>query len=263
MLRTVYRVVAAGLLVSAAVAVAVVAWTSTSDEAAQTRAAAAQPASPTPRATPAPTAPGAASPSPSVAPVTTPSAPLPLQPDTSQPGWYRPYLEAERGKPRFDQVVNGITVGPTAFARGVPTCPQGLEDAPVTRAAGTPLQVEPAYLPEGAREDGDAAAVVCQGVVAAAQRLYSVAADPARGSRGGRFSIVRWRGEPRAPVTIAAERWTAGAVGGRPAAIATPILPIGLGESAVVAYSDGIVTVVQAANLPIEEVRRITEGVFR
>lgn len=41
-----------------------------------------------------------------------------VEPDTTQPFWYTRYLNEDAAKPRFDQVVNGIRVGPTVAYDG-------------------------------------------------------------------------------------------------------------------------------------------------
>lgn len=190
---------------------------------------------------------------------------LPVNPDTTKAWWHVPYLQADQAKERRDQVVNGITVGPTAAQRSPQCAVDSVESATLDDAAGTPLAIAPKYVPVWT-ERGPSHAATCQiagaRVIASSDQLFMVDPNTARGSRGGRFSIVRFRGDPSVALGIPAERWEPRTVAGRPAAVANPILANGLGESAVVVDADGIVTKVQAFNLPLDEVLRIAEGLY-
>jgi hypothetical protein len=121
--------------------------------------------------------------------------------------------------------------------------------------------ISPTYLPPGSALDAEEVSV-CGGVVAVATQTYSVASDRSQGRRGGHFTIVRWLGQPFARLDIPAERWSAATIAGQPAAVAQPIIPLGLGQSAVVLFSNGIMTQVQAIDLPFEELQRIVEGLY-
>jgi hypothetical protein len=52
-------------------------------------------------------------------------------------------------------------------------------------------------------------------------------------------------------------------VGGLAAAFGSPILDEGFGDSEVMIYQDGVLTVVRAVNLSRETVLKIAEGVLR
>ncbi len=191
---------------------------------------------------------------------------LPANPDTTKPWWHVPYLQAERAKPRFDQTINGITVGPTSKQRGGPVCvPGSAQDVAIDQAAGTPVMLTPKYLPVGIAQSV-ASAVVCQvgGAKQAigTERQYWVEPDRKAGRRGGTVTIARRYGGPRVAIDIPAERWSAGTVAGHPAAIAKPILPMGLGQSAVVVYANGVITWLQATSFTLDELLRIAEGLY-
>lgn len=192
---------------------------------------------------------------------------LPTNPDTSQPNWYVPYLEAARKKPALNQTINGILVGPSAeHVPGFICKPGTPHEVPLQEAAGTPVMIAPQYLPAGTTQSAGWA-TACETVsgekmIVSADVDYSVPSDQRAGRRGGVVTISRWFGEPSATVAIPAERWFSGTVAGHQAAIARPILPNGLGESAVVVYANGVITKVQAAWLPLEEARRIAEGLY-
>ncbi len=143
--------------------------------------------------------PGAATPSLSPAPApagTTPSG-LPLNPDTSKPGWYEPYLAEER-RPAYDQVINGITVGPTAYpSTGGPCTPGSAEPVPISETVGTSVQIAPKYLPPFTVASVSTA-VRCHGVVAGVTADYSIPSDPAVRRFGGYFMITRQLVDPLA-----------------------------------------------------------------
>ena len=181
-----------------------------------------------------------------------------------------PYLEADRRKPAYDQTVNGITVGPSAEHRFSVTCQPGTaQQVPieqVDQAAAAPVMIAAKYLPAGAVRF-EAVATVCQTpsnqqAVVAVDAGFSIPSDPKIGRRGGVVTVSRWLGAPSATVNIPAERWAAGRIAGRPAAIARPILANGLGQSAVVVHANGVTTKVQAGWLTLDEVQRIAEGLF-
>ena len=144
----------------------------------------------------------------------------PLPPDAER------YLSEDAQKPRFNQEINGILVGPgesgpglepgagveprTELCTGV--APQWVDPE---RAAGTVVDFNPSYLPEGVGPSGEADGVVaCGGTVFSVLKYYNV---PAKFSgkdqmgdllwSGGSFSIWRMLSEEHAfPLMGAAER---------------------------------------------------------
>lgn len=266
--RLVYLLMGAGVFAAVAVGSYALVREARGDSTA--RLAVAQLAQPTPPPTPSggtPKNPNTTQSTPPPTPTPAPPGGLPRNPDTTKPWWYQPYLEEERTKARYDQTINGITVGPTAKHVTEPVCvPGSTQEAALDRAAGSPVMIAPKYLPVGTVA-GVASAMICPGssgtsVAIAAYRAYSITPDPASGRRGGVIHISRWRGEPSASVPIPAERWFAGTISGHPAAIAGPQLPIGFGESAVVVHANGVVTMVQSSGLTLDEIRRVAEGLY-
>jgi hypothetical protein len=197
------------------------------------------------------------------------STPLPANPDTSKGGWAIPYLEADRLKPRHNRMVNSIAVGPSVQIMPSVTCQPGSPQwAPIDQAVGSPVAIAPKYLPPGTAL-GPARATLCsnaagQTIVIGADADYWIPPDVAHGDRGGAFSVSRgFVSPPAATLSIPDERWSGGTIAGHPAAVARPILANGLGESAVVIASDGgVITIVQATGLTLENVLRIAEGLF-
>lgn len=198
--------------------------------------------------------------------------------DTTTSEWMARYREEEAKKPRFDQEINGIRVGPTVAnapapeaCRGLPALtPETIDDPELTR--------EPGYLPafsefEFAEADG------CAGHAQEFFRHYVVPADPAAADlvtsgekswfdvrHGGVFHVIRRRmDQPRLNVSeIAAERWQAGTIAGRPAAIARPIIG-SFGPAMVLVWDKdtGILTQVSGDDMALEELTRIAESFWQ
>jgi len=113
------------------------------------------------------------------------------------------------------------------------------------------------------RQPGNEYVTLCDGQVVSSEADYTVGANPAGSPFGGSFKVYRHVGDPIASLSIASERWRTGTVATWPAAIAEPILPdIGLGESAVVVFRDGVVTVIHANNIPMAELLNVAEALF-
>lgn len=186
-------------------------------------------------------------------------------PDTTQPWWYVPYQNAERGKPLFRGEMNGIWITDGDDGRNVCENPERTDPQ---KADGTNLSTLPRNLPTGVvREDQPPTfqAFWCGGRVVVSASMYSYPADEDTGMRGGEFMILRFRGEPTVNVSIAEERWQPGTIAGYPAAIAQPILPdLGLGPSAVIVWEGdvGIVTVVRGFDVPMRTILTIAEALY-
>jgi hypothetical protein len=106
--------------------------------------------------------------------------------------------------------------------------------------------------------------LACDGKLIGNAASYQILADPSTGSRGGDVSILRLRGKPSIEASAPAERFRAGTIAGHPAVIVEPILAdVGLGTSFVMVYADGVLTTIQAGNLPLDMVIQIAEAQFR
>jgi hypothetical protein len=140
--------------------------------------------------------------------------------DEPTPNWANidAAVEEDRAKPRFNGVVNGIRlydpdVGPPRQG----TC----GDAPsrwvsIDRAAGTPLDIRPTYLPPGVVE-ASAFAVECDGVVDIVERRY----------HGGVIgTITRYRGEQAIDILAPRDRIKPITVAGKRAVLIEPITPL-------------------------------------
>jgi hypothetical protein len=201
-------------------------------------------------------------------------------PDTREPGWYIPYLNAERDKPRYDQTVNGIEVGPTVEDPGTPDCEPG-EPRPPTEeelAVASIALIDPEFAPEGAIR-GLESSRACRDRLTRHRVEFEIPADEdadarlAAGEpweaieRGGKVTV--WKAIVDRPAfqsaMYAAERWRPATVNGFPAAIADPILAGGLGPSAVVVWDADrqLRVVIAGTNRAINEVIAIAEEVTR
>lgn len=186
-------------------------------------------------------------------------------PDISQPWWFVPYVNQDSAKPRFEGTVNGIVISTS------PIGPEAKCEAPsystLDLVAGTELGIEPAYLPAGAVTEPTSGGpvLVCDGTPVSAEAAFSIPADEKGGVRGGDIWIYRYRSTTaRAQALAPADRWTSGTVGGVLAAIAQPILPdLGIGNSAIIFYRDGVVTRLTASGIPLDQLQKVAEGLAK
>ena len=184
-------------------------------------------------------------------------------PDPAHPETLIKWVNRDSSLPRLDQVVAGISVGPNAERGGGPCMTKRPPvDLEFSRAAGSQVDIQPRFMPEGA-ELRTSGAVQCGDEVAIAEVFYRLpVADDILGRvaagerywdlpRGGSIQILRLIGRPAEASSIAAERWYAGSVAGYPAAIGRPILDEGLGDCEVMIYGDGVLTVVRTTNISL------------
>lgn len=193
--------------------------------------------------------------------------------------WDR-YFNEDAQKPRFNQEINGIVVGPSAPAPDYSALCAGpdvqLRYLPAGSVIGSELDFEPGYLPEGVQALPSPAAVAvrkCGGTVVTVLKEYDVPAkysDQHTGVllwSGGGFSIVRERSTIRAfPLSGAAERMGPISIAGRPAVLMRPVMPggvdIGMGNAAIVIAEDFGLTAIQGSGLPLDEFIKIAEGLY-
>ncbi len=200
-----------------------------------------------------------------------------VEPDTTQPFWYTRYLNEDAAKPRFDQVVNGIRVGPTVAYDGAPPCAPGAATlVGAAEANGTPLET-PFQPGRGTLQRDDT--IACNGALVAHELEYYTAPDPNLDAnlRSGRArwetsahgtALSIYRSLTSAPAWncgIAADRWYAGSIKGMPAAIARPAHDIGLGVSTIVIWDPkaGVQTTLVATNMTIGQLTAFAEALYR
>lgn len=193
--------------------------------------------------------------------------------DTTQPFWYATYLHEDQSKSRFDQVINGIFVGPTANHYGGPSCSVGeAKAADGAEANGTVLEI--IYRDDAGQLQRDDA-IQCRGVVVAHEVEYYFEPEANLDSKlrtgqlrwedaahGGTLAIYRQFAEsPGWTSGIAADRWYPSSIDGRPAAIAKALHEIGLGPSAIVIWDpdSGVQTTLVATNFELDQLIAIAE----
>lgn len=253
---------AVALVVAAGLALVLVGWLDDDTAAApgDPTPAVAPTETPVPTPTPRPTIPQP--PGPDVTPE--PGA----TPDTTQPWWYVPWVNAERDKPLFDGTLAGIRIangaqGPAYVCNG-----EGELSPELSDAAGSPVDVSlpavPAEVVLSVYVGGHSGVALCDGTPFSGSVDYSLDVDPEWSPFGGFVGLYRHYGEPVASLAIPAWRWEEGEVAGLTVAMAHPILDdIGLGESAIVAYRDGVVTVIHADGVPFQKLLGIGEAMLQ
>lgn len=167
--------------------------------------------------------------------------------------------EEEFAKPKFRGVVNGIRL---SHPDDLPAAQRELECVgdprylPIDAASGSPLDIIPTYLPEGAYahpEGSSASAVVCDNGVISVTRTYiwPPVAD---------FQVGRVQGEHAFTIDASAERVEAGTISGKKAVFVKPVTPEGIGESMVIVAEDFGLTVIYGYMAPMQELIKIAEG---
>jgi hypothetical protein len=183
-------------------------------------------------------------------------------PGTSKAFWYIPYLNQAIKSPIFDGTIAGIRIGPSVEPGRACTTAR-TTDGTLRATAGTPVDPQSRFKPDGIGEPDRVFVGLCEGKPVLAGATYDVSADPMVKRFGGTIQVYRHFGAPIVVRAIPSDRWSEGTIAGHPAAIARPILPdIGLGESAVIVYVDGIVTSVQAVGIPWPQVLQFAAGLF-
>jgi hypothetical protein len=186
-------------------------------------------------------------------------------PDTSQPWWYVPWVNAERDKPLFEGTLAGIYIANGASGPAYKCEGTGTLSEDVSEADGTAVDVRLDAVPESLiTEQMSLTTSLCDGMPYAAEVHYLIDADEEWAPFGGSVMLYRHHGEPIASVAIPAWRWEEREIASLRVAVAHPILDdLGLGQSAVVAYREGVVTVILANEIPFHRLLNIGEEVLR
>lgn len=216
----------------------------------------------TPRGTPTPVPPGEE---------------LPAMPDTSQPGWAHPYTLAEAAKPRFNQQLGEILVGPDIDMGDLCPGPTKPDDIPMDTITGSSVELSPIYLPARARIEHTEAAA-CDGKPSLATVEYFIPAveEDLRRVRDGEITffearhsgivILHRRIRPEASFQSfkPSERMRADTVAGRPAVLVEPMFAEGYGRAEVIIWDaeSSTMTVVQTTDFTLGEAVKIAEGLF-
>lgn len=197
---------------------------------------------------------------------------------TSGPWWHIPYENAYRMKPRYEQVINGIKVGPDTAIDTPDLCKAGEASyIDASRAGSSDVSFKPRYLIAGATLSQHTA-IECRGRILVNEAEYGFppaddAIERIAGGEswftvphGGRFSIARAvRDVPASKSDIAAEHWEPATIAGLPAAVGRPILDEGLGNAEILVWDErtSVLTRVTTTNVSLKEALQITEGLFK
>lgn len=180
-------------------------------------------------------------PRPAIDPDDTEVTPVPgATPDTTQPFWFIPYVNADRKKPPFKGNLNGFEIDPGYVDRrnGFDACPgEGLTEPPHDQYLATvvqpgPFSIDPAKLPAGLTSLDGPRVLGCKGVeIWITQWTFSVqAGTPGANPGGGSISISRTRGLRPLNHPAPADRWAGATVGGRPAVVSGPFVTAEKGQ---------------------------------
>ena len=205
-------------------------------------------------------------PDPNVAPNATPIAGA--TPDTKQPGWYIPYLNADREKPQFVGKLAGIDVRP--FDASVPAedaggCPAGTTELHERFDDGVnsePLGIRLGAMATGISRSGTPKALVCDGQLVAVEQYFDVLSADGSGVITGSLKVFRSSVGHRFWLPAAGDRWTAERIAGRPAATLKPVI-VTVGTSAVIVNDGRGYTALVGEGVTLEFLKRAAEEIER
>ena len=193
------------------------------------------------------------------------------------PFWWVAIFNEDAQKPRFNQEINGITVGPDEALAATFCTSKTSQWADPEKAKGTAVDFHPSYLPAGVKVAASEPEVVeCGSSVFSVLRYYDVPykADPDVSPSnppewtGGSFSIWRMLSDKHTFfLSGAAERMGPITIAGRAAVLMRPVMPEGvdngLGQMAIVIAEDFGLTAIQGGGLPMDEFIKIAEGLYK
>ena len=194
-------------------------------------------------------------------------------PVTSVPFWYVPYQNAEDKLPRYEQVLNGIRIGPNVRHTGL--CSEPAQYATREQITGSTVEIKPEYLPPGT-EVGTSSFMACAGHPAGTFIAYRVppneedlaminsgALDWFDAKHGGSFEILRYElAEPGYASDFPSGRFEASTVNGHPAVFGPPMFSRGFGRFEIIVWQDelNIITIVRGDSFTLDEANKIAIG---
>ncbi len=213
----------------------------------------------------------------SVEPVTTP-APLDTldldNPDTTVAGWFLPATEAEAALPRYDQVLNGISIGPGYHVDLA--CDAGPAYAGPRPASDLTFHFPTLTHPV---EEAERRTDRCGETTVALFVRFSLPvdeADLARAARGemdffdaqhgGQVEIYRAIVETASVASSRpAESFEATTINGNAAVISGPVYPRGFGHSEAIVFNERtkVLTVIRAGHVSLVELESIVSEVAK
>lgn len=184
-----------------------------------------------------------------------------LQIDTIDPNWDVPYWQEWQAKPRYDQALAGIRIGPTVEVERSCESRELIRAVDPSMAKGTALEISPRYLPAGAVLAADPSRTLIGSTLACGDTLILndakagiPAADNAEERRtageswfqiphGGFIEIsrisyaTREHATPAIGTDIPGSHWEERQVGSRIAAVGRPVLDAGLGPAELYSWN--------------------------
>lgn len=184
-------------------------------------------------------------------------------PDTSQPWWYVPYYNADRDLLRTDHLVGDIWIGP-----GVLADIEGCHNTIATKVnpdviTASDISTDISKIISHGFVAEDIIGITCEGKAVAFEANFTRPSNPNTGDFGGAVKVYRYKGMPAYSTSIPDERWREGRVAGLPAAIAQPILQMGLGSSAIVTYDGSITTIISVDGITDDDLITIAESILK
>jgi hypothetical protein len=192
-------------------------------------------------------------------------------PDRTQPGWYVPYLNLDRDRPKFEGEINGVWIGtpPAGWPQGL-TCESGElsrivgQDA-LERFEDHPYSLEKVRWPDGVSSPQLPIYTVCDDELIKVEVTLSVAANERRGPgvhEGGTVIVTRAVGNRYTGPPAAG--WTAGSVAGRSAVLLPPVIDaIGLAGISIVDEETGGLTSLKGHGVFLDTVMAVAEAMYR
>lgn len=197
------------------------------------------------------------------------TTPVPgITPDKSQPGWYVPYLNADRGKPQFVGKLAGIDIRP--FDASVPVedaggCPPGT--AQLRERVGDELNNDPLGIRLGALVKATAPtehpkALECDGRLVTVDQHFNVLSADGSGTVTGSLKVFRSSVGHRFWLPAPEDRWATAVVAGRQAATLKPVIGT-VGTSAVILNDGRGYTAVLGEGVTLQFLQRAAEEIER
>jgi hypothetical protein len=185
-----------------------------------------------------------------------------------EPGWYVPYLNADREKKQFVGGLAGIDVRP--FDSSVPAedaggCPPGttqLRERFDEAVNNEPLGIRFGSLASGTSPAGPPKALECDGRLVAIEQHFDVLSADASGTVTGSLKVFRSAVGHRFWLPAAEDRWAAAIVAGRSAATLRPVIET-VGTSAVILNDGQGYTAVVGEGVTLEFLKRAAEEIER
>lgn len=197
------------------------------------------------------------------------ATPLPgATPNTREPGWYVPYLNADSKKPQFQGRLAGIDIRP--FDSSVPAedaggCPPGtstLRELSSEDLNKESIGIRLGNLAGATSPVGPPVALECDGRLVTLRQFFDVSPGQGGGAGAGSLKVFRSSVGHRFWLPAPADRWSPGVVAGRPAAVLKPVVDT-VGTSAVILSEGQGYTALVGEGVTVEFLQLVAEEIER